>query len=42
MKDIGFSVWIYKQNSTQYKVWLAKVLREQTNDDDLDAKQYKA
>ena len=37
-----FRVWRYKQNSAQYRVWLAKALREQTNDDDLDAKQYKA
>ena len=42
MEDIGFKVWMYKQNSAWYRVWLAKVLREQTIYDDLDATQYKA
>ena len=41
MEDIGFRVWMYKQNSAYYRVWLAKVLREQTIDDDLDASNIK-
>ena len=41
MEDIGFKVWMHKQNSAQYGVWLAKALREQTIDDDLDARNIK-
>ena len=42
MEDVGFKVWMYKQNSPWYRVLASKALRDQTIDDDLDAKQYKA
>ena len=42
MEDKGFRVWMHKQKSTWERVWLAKALREQTIDANLDAKIYKA
>ena len=41
MEVIGFRVRMHKQKSARQRVWLAKVLREQTIDDDLDAKHIK-
>ena len=37
MVDVGFREWRYKQNSAWYRVLASKALREQTNDDNLDA-----
>ena len=41
MEDIGFRIRMHKQKSARQRVWLAKALREQTIDANLDAKHIK-
>ena len=41
MEEVGFRVWMYKQNSDWYRVLASKALRDQTIDDDLDASNIK-